>query len=151
MYLYSRAVIIAECGGAKRGEGREGAPSRNYAHFFTEIDATSALGGGGSSWMAKGGGKRGGEENMDINADAIKYGYIDYLFLYPVFFARAADPRCTIPRIERTARARFAFSLPSRLGLMQEERTTADVTHCALRARALQRGIEILADSSSVA
>lgn len=77
---------------SEAGKGREGAPSRNYAHFFTEIDATSALGGGGSSWWAKGGGKRGGEENMDINADAIKYGYIDYLFLCPVFFARAAAP-----------------------------------------------------------
>lgn len=91
MYLYSRAVIIAGCGGAKRERGGR-APSRNYAHFFTEIDATGALGGGGSSWMAKGRGKRGGEENMDINADVIKYGYIDYLFLYPVFFARAAAP-----------------------------------------------------------
>lgn len=93
VFVFARAVIIAGCGGAKRGKGREGAPSCNYAHFFTEIDAT------GARWAeeevagwAKGRGKGREEENMDINADAIKYGYIDYLFLYPVFFARAAAP-----------------------------------------------------------
>lgn len=137
--------------GAKRVKGREGgAPSRNYAHFFTEIDATSALGGGGSSWMTKGGGKRGGEENMDINADAIKYGYIDYLFLLPRVLCASSRPAAPSRGWNgRPVQHGLRFLSP-RAGLMQEERTTADVTHCVLCARALQRGIEILADSSSV-
>lgn len=84
---------------------------------------------------------------MDINADAIKYGYIDYLFLCLVFFARAAAP--LHHPADRTARARFAFSLPSRRSNAGRKNDVGCDSLCS--ARALQRGIEILADSSSVA
>lgn len=83
---------------------------RNYARFFTEIDAASAR-----------------ARAMDINADAIKYGYIDYLFLYPVFLRPA-----TVILLGGWPRICFAFSLPSCRSIAKG----TDMTHraaCALR------------------
>lgn len=91
MYLYSRAVIIAGRGGAKRERGGRGHP-----RAITRISLPRSM--RPVRWAEeevagwRRAEERGEEENMDINADAIKYGYIDYLFLCPVFFARAAAP-----------------------------------------------------------